>query len=96
MKYNLSISEAAEKDIRETFLWYEEQKEKLGFRFKKEIYSKIETIIKNPSIIQIRYNQIRVIFLKTFPYGIHFNVSGSEIMILAVFHTSMNPKRWEV
>ena len=91
-EYSLSISEAAELDIRDAFLWYEEQKDNLGLTFEKHISKTIQTIQKNPLKIQIRYNQTRVAFLKKFPYGVHFNVFENEIIIVAVFHTSQSPK----
>ena len=94
MKYNLTITEAAEFDIKKSFLWYEEQKENLGFRFEKDISNVFHAIVENPLKIQIRYNCIRVAFLKTFPFGVHFIVVRNEITILAVFHTSMNPTKW--
>ena len=54
MNYSLSISEAAELDIREAFLWYEDQKDNLGFTFEKHISKTIQNIQKNPLKIQIR------------------------------------------
>lgn len=92
--YSLSISEAAELDIRDAFLWYEDQKDNLGLTFEKHISRTIQNIQKNPLMIQIRYNKTRVAFLKKFPYGVHFNVSENEIIIIAVFHTNQNPKKW--
>ena len=94
MIYDLWISEGAENDIREIFLWYEMQKENLGFEFEMQIDSTIALISQNPFLIQIRYNQIRVAFLNRFPYGIHFILNGNQILIIAVFHTSRNPAKW--
>ncbi len=54
----------------------------------------VRHIQKNPLKIQIRYEQIRVSFLKKFPYGIHFNVTENIILIIAVFHTAVDPKKW--
>jgi len=103
MEYSLSISKAAELDIRDAFLWYEDQKDNLGLTFEKHISKTIQNIQKNPLKIQIRYNQTsalsgvetRVAFLKKFPYGVHFNVFENEIIIVAVFHTSQSPKKWK-
>ncbi|MEX1192123.1 MAG: type II toxin-antitoxin system RelE/ParE family toxin [Brumimicrobium sp.] len=92
--YSLSISEAAELDIRDAFLWYEDQKENLGLKFEKHFSKTIQNIRRNPLKIQIRYNQTRVAFLKKFPYGVHFNVFENEIIIIAVFHTSQSPQKW--
>jgi len=35
MEYSLSISEAAELEIRAAFLWYKDQKDNLGLSFEK-------------------------------------------------------------
>lgn len=94
MDYFLTITEAAELDIKKSFLWYEEQKEDLGFRFEKDISSVFNSIIRNPLKFQIRYSNIRVALLSTFPYGIHFRVANNEIIVFAVFHTSMSPLKW--
>ncbi|MGM0479067.1 MAG: hypothetical protein ACQERC_07565 [Bacteroidota bacterium] len=44
MNYSLSISEAAELDIRDAFLWYEDQKDNLGLTFEKHISKTIQNI----------------------------------------------------
>ena len=94
MIYELRISEAAENDIREAFLWYEMQKENLGIEFENHIVKTIDIVHQKPEIIQIRYNQIRVAFLKKFPYAIHFTLYNNLILIVAVFHTSRDPEKW--
>lgn len=94
MNYSLLITEAAERDIRDAFLWYEDQSDNLGLTFETQISQTIDNIQKNPLKIQVRYNQTRVAFLKKFPYAVHFNIIGNEIIILAVFHTRQNPKKW--
>ena len=95
MPYTITIAEAVENDIRQAYLWYEEQKRSLGDTFEKQISKAIDSIQDNPLRNQIRYSNIRVFFLKKFPYGIHFNVSGKHILIVAVFHTSQNPDKWK-
>ncbi len=95
MNYRLTISEAAEDDILQAFLWYEQQLPNLGDRFEKHISSATLTILENPLKFEIRYGRTRICFLKKFPYGIHFVLNEYEILIVAVFHTSRNPKRWE-
>lgn len=94
MDYFISISEAAELDIREAFLWYEEQKDSLGLTFKKHISKTIQNIQSNPLKIQVRYNVTRVAYLRKFPFGVHFIVVENEIIVIAVFHTSQCPKKW--
>ena len=44
--YNLLISEAAALDIREAFLYYEEQSDKLGYRYERNVKSAMNGIKK--------------------------------------------------
>jgi toxin ParE1/3/4 len=96
MDYSISIASAAENDIREAFLWYEKKASNLGKMFSDDVSSAIESIQRNPLKTQIRYSNTRVFFLQTFPYGIHFQVdnTANRILILAVLHTSQDPKQW--
>lgn len=65
----------------------------LGTSFEKNIVKAIESIEDNPFSFQKRNGQNRIYFLKRFPYGIHYQLKGSEILIIAVFHTSLNPEK---
>lgn len=94
MSYQIDISEAAEQDTRESFLWYEEQKEDLGGEFELHFLSALELIRETPLIVQKRYKGIRIFFMRKFPYGIHFKVEQKTVTIIAVFHTSKNPTQW--
>ena len=96
MSYSIEIADAAEDDIREAFLWYEDQKEDLGSLFENHTNKAIDSIQSNPLKTQIRYDNTRVSFLEKFPYGIHFQANEKEkyILIVAVFHTSRDPKKW--
>jgi toxin ParE1/3/4 len=91
----LSIAKAAEKDLHEAFIWYEEKETRLGQRFEKSVKSAFGSILNNPLQFPIRYGETRVCFLDRFPYGIHYRVRQNEIIIAAVFHTSQNPARWK-
>lgn len=96
MPYSISIAEAAEGDIREAFLWYEDQKDNLGSLFENYVSKAVDSIQSNPLKTQIRYGNTRIFFLKKFPYGIHFRVDEVEksILIVAAFHTSKDSEKW--
>ncbi len=94
MMYNINISEAAEEDVREAFLWYEDKKEGLGMEFKLLFSQAVESIQSNPLKTQVRYANIRVFFLDRFPYGIHFKVTDHDVLIVSVFGTKEHPKKW--
>lgn len=95
MAYSLIIAQAAEDDIRQAFFWYEDKKEQLGTTFEQHITHAIASIQDNPLKNQVRYGGTRVFFLKKFPFGIHFKVTGNDILIVAVFHTSLSPDKWK-
>lgn len=92
--YNLLISEAAELDIRDAFLYYEEQLNQLGQRFQRNVKSAMKRIQKAPFQNQIKYFEVRVEFLTKFPFGIHYVMNKQDIIIVAVFHTSQDPSKW--
>ncbi len=94
MKYDVFIAEDARRDIRMVHSWYSEQSVKVAISFLKALNSIIKRIGRTPYQTQIRYGSIRIVFLKRFPFGIHFMVTENVIIILAVFHTSQDPKDW--
>jgi len=95
MEYTIDISEAAEDDIRNAFLWYEDKKDGLGVDFQIHMEQAVKSIKDSPLKTQIRYENIRVFFLKKFPYGIHFKVSDKSILIVGVFASKDNPEKWK-
>lgn len=86
----------AKKDISEAAEWYNSKQDGLGNRFTQEVRSKVLFIIENPEISAIRYDNVRTTVLDIFPFMIHYMIDVKEkaIIIVAVFHTSLNPERW--
>ncbi|MCF8277979.1 MAG: type II toxin-antitoxin system RelE/ParE family toxin [Flavobacteriales bacterium] len=92
MNHRLHFSEEAKKDVLDIFAWYEDIKTGLGKRFKKQLTISTAHLRKEPHTIQIKYADVRIIFLKIFPYGIHFQIVGNEVFVIAVLHTSRKPR----
>ena len=95
MAYNLITSPEAEIDIEQAVDWYVNISITVAQQFVAELKAVKTYIVKNPKKIQFRYNNIRVAFLKHFPYGIHYLLSEQTIIIVAVFNTAENPDKWE-
>lgn len=97
MKVKKQVAEIVKQDLKEAAIWYNKGKRGLGNLFLKQIDKEVKQIIKNPLAYEIRYSDIRIAFIKRFPYGIHFEYLQIEnqINILAVLHTSRNPEIWE-
>lgn len=94
MVYSFLISEAAFNDINEAGKWYERHKDGLSIDFEICLNGGFEDIKINPLAVQIKYQNVRVKYIRKFPYGIHFIIDKKIIYILAVFHTSKNPNKW--
>lgn len=95
MAYKLITSPETENDIVKAIEYYLDIRKELAQQFLIELKAAKEYIHKNPEKIQVRYKNIRIAFLKQFPYCIHFTISDKTITIVAVFHTSQNPNIWE-
>lgn len=90
--YRIVILSQAYDDIQEAIDYYNEKQTGLGKRFLTTTRSTIATIKKIP-YFQIRYDEVRCLLIKGFPFMIHFTVEekSSLILVHAVIHTSRNP-----
>ncbi|HAA16346.1 MAG TPA: hypothetical protein DCE41_33445 [Cytophagales bacterium] len=96
VRYTITISAAAERDIRTAYCWYDAKKEELGQNFKAQLTNAIDRLEQSPLHFQIRYANIRICFLKRFPFGIHYQVSDQAVLILGVYHTHQDSSGWRL
>ena len=96
--YNSNISPLANQDIREAAIWYNKQQPGLGKRFTTEVRKKIHLIRQNPTIYNIRYDNVRTAVLNIFPYMIHYAIDeeNKAIFVIGIFHTSQSPENWNL
>ena len=93
--YKLIIKAFAELDATEAANWYNDKREGLGNEFLLVLDAKINAIRRNPSHFQVVYKNIQRALTERFPYGIFYVVEGETIYVLAIQHTSRNPKIWK-
>jgi len=94
MTYEVIISLAAALDIEQAVSWYDHQSEGLGDRLKSNLYESLTIIGDNPLICAKRYRDVRVRYLKSFPYGIHYLIEENQVKVFGFFHTKRNPNMW--
>jgi plasmid stabilization system protein ParE len=96
-KYKVKIEPEALMDIQEITDWYNQQQKGLGEKFQKTVIRLINSLTKNPQIYSIRYEKIRCVGTKKFPYMVHFYINDEfrTVEIFAVISTSRNPKIWQ-
>jgi len=95
MTFSILISDEATFDILDAFYWYQAVEEKLSLKFQKELEQAFSHIKNNPNQFQLKYKSVRVVFLKKFPFGIHYIKDKNTVKGIAVFHTSRHPKNWD-
>jgi plasmid stabilization system protein ParE len=93
--YKLIVKPFAEEDASKAAIWYNNKSEGLGNEFLLVLDAKINEIQRNPNHFQGIYKNIRRALTSRFPYGIFFIVESDIIYILAILHTSRNPKIWK-
>ncbi|MFP9113072.1 type II toxin-antitoxin system RelE/ParE family toxin [Flavobacterium sp. RHBU_3] len=91
----LRFTDDAVKDVEEAILWYEEQRTGLSFDFELCLEVAVSEIIRNPEAFQSRYKNVKIVFIKRFPFGIHYIETAEMIIVIGVFHTSRSPKSWK-
>lgn len=88
MIYKVVIIEEAKMDYKKSLFFYKDIHPKLAIRFNDSFKKSIAIIKKNPLLFQIRYDNVRIIFLKSFPYALHYSIYENCIVIKSIFHTS--------
>ena len=79
----------------EAWDWYAQRSPGLGEAFLLEIDRAVELISDNPLHYPRMLADIRRVRLRRFPYSLFFRVIEDECFVLACFHASRDPKRWQ-
>jgi plasmid stabilization system protein ParE len=95
--YNLEVSKASQRKIREILKYLDTEGDGLSKRFLRDFEDRGRFIQKNPDVFAIRYDDIRTIRLQVFSYTIHYKVlkNDKSVLISNIFHTSENPEKWK-
>lgn len=93
--YRAVFSSRAQKEIAESWIWYEDRQFGLGDRFLKEITDHVQKIEQSPNRFPTRFKSYKEAALPVFPFLIIYriNVKKKLIRIVSIFHTSRNPKK---
>lgn len=96
MSYSYNLSQEAEDDMLEAYVWYEQQRLGLGEEFLTSLDKARDSILQNPISYRIRYQKkVRAFLVDRFPYLILYIVQLSEVNVISVFNTNRNPKVWK-
>lgn len=96
MAFTLVIDPRAMKDVQDAIDYYEDQQSGLGVRFENALNEHLLKLEKSP-FFRIRYDNVRCLLVKKFPYMLHFSVNEDQqlVYIWAVLHTAQDPEMWK-
>jgi plasmid stabilization system protein ParE len=94
MNYSFVNKPAVTADITNAIAYYKNINPELAKQFLFRIREAESYIARTPLGFQVKYNGVRTLLLKQFPYHIHYFVDDAkkQIIILAIIHAYRNPK----
>ena len=95
MTYLIRIRPEAERDVKEAFSWFEEQRPGLGREFIAELDLVYERLAKTPLIFPDIHRGVRRALIRRFPLAVFYMVTETEVIILGVVRMARNPLVWQ-
>jgi plasmid stabilization system protein ParE len=93
--FNVVFTQAARAELIDAQDWYENEASGLGRRFRATIDALIERMSANPRQFPIVFKNIRRALLRRFPYALFFVVENETLLVIACFHGSRDPMKWQ-
>ena len=95
MTARLVVRAAAEADVLDAALWYEQRSPGLGTEFLRAVDVTLAEIARMPERFPLVYREARRAFLRRFPYAVYFVAAPDLISVVACMHARRDPRRWE-
>ena len=85
---------AARADLSDAITWYEDHAPEVVAPFRQALRDVVQRIAENPKQFLSSPHQTRRALLRRFPYFVIFREIGDTAYVVAVFHTSRDPRTW--
>ncbi len=95
MSHELVILPQAEAELAEAYRWYNQQRARLGDEFLLTVDAAMAAILRSPLLYPLVRSGVHQCVLRRFPFIILYAIQGDRVVVVAVFHTSRNPRRWQ-
>lgn len=89
------ISSAAEADYTDALCWYVERSIDAAEQFEAEFQRSLKAIASGPERFPFCDDRHRFFLLRRFPFQVIYRPYLDRIVIVAVAHTSREPRYWE-
>ncbi len=93
MNFTVIVSQMAWDQLLKHVIWYESEQVGLGDRFEAAVFEHLSLLERSP-FAQRRYDQIRCVPIKGFPYMFHIGIDEEKkvVHVYALIHTARNPE----
>ncbi len=85
----------ARAEFDEAYDYYQGKRFGLGEAFADAVQAAFDRITAMPRMYRIVFRDIRRAIVNGFPYCIYYREEANQFRVLAVFHSSRNPKIWQ-
>ena len=86
---------AARADLDDALQWYAVRAPEIVPQFRQALRSIVERIAQNPRQFPPEAHDTRRALLRRFPYLVIFRETDEACFVVAVFHTSREPRIWQ-
>jgi toxin ParE1/3/4 len=94
VSYRLVVKPEAEQDLAAAYAWYEGQRSGLGEELLLCVEAAIESARRNPELFPVVRANVRRALTRRFPFGVFYVTEPDRIVVLAIYHSSRDPKGW--
>jgi plasmid stabilization system protein ParE len=81
-------------DLDEAITWYEGRRLGLGREWFASVNECLTAITKSPLVYPIIFGPCRRALVHRFPYAIFYEVLDGRVVVYAIMHTSVHPRKW--
>ena len=93
--FTVIFTPAARAELIDAQDWYEGEATGLGRRFREAINVLVERMSASPRQFPVVFKNVRRALLRRFPYVLFFVVEDQSLLVIACFHGSRDPLRWQ-
>lgn len=94
-RYRLLIRPEARAEVAEAAAWYEAREQGLGRDFLRAFRAATDRLRRDPLHYQAVFEEMRRVVLRRFPYGVFYEIHGSDVVVLACMHGARDPEEWQ-
>ena len=92
---NVVVRTAAVLDVAEARDWYDGRRVGLGMEFVAAFEQALLAIADHPMRFRVVLRDVRQALVRRFPYRVLYRIQGDRLVVIACFHASRDPRRWQ-